>query len=151
MPIDWHTRFAFRASTSCGVAPGGGIGAGGALPPFFFFSRFSRLCRAAALRFSAWSRAFCDGADDEGADGEDCEEPPECPLRFFVSCFRSAFAPRVVAGRGAVGEAGPVAPATLTVGCDDLLPPPHEASSITSAKGTNAIVRLQPVTSQAQG
>jgi hypothetical protein len=32
-----------------------------------------------------------------------------------------------------------------------LPPPPHEASSITSARGANAIVLLQPVTSQVKG
>jgi hypothetical protein len=152
MPIDSQTRLALRARTSCGLAPGcgAGFGAEGAVPRFFFLCLFSCFCSAAALRFSFRSLTFFEGADDGGVDGEDREEPPDRPLRFFVSCF--PLVPTcVVEGRGAVGEVRPVAPAALTVCCDDLLPPPHETSSSTSANGTNAIVRPQPVTSQAQG
>jgi hypothetical protein len=152
MPIDPQTRLALRASTSCGPAPGcgAGFGAGGALPLFFFLCLFNCLCSAAALRFSFRSLTFLEGADDEGEDCEGREEPPDRPLRFFVLGF--AFVPTsVVEGRGAVGEVRPVAPAPLTVCCEDLLPPPHETSSSTSASGTNAIVLPQPVTTQAQG
>jgi hypothetical protein len=148
-----QTRWALRASTSCGVALGFGAGVGfeGALPAFFFLSLVSFFSSAAALRLSRSSVEFLDAGDEGG----DAEEPPDCPLRLL-------FPPGVVEGLGAVGELWfglavddvgplePVAPATLTVSFDDLPPPPHEASSITSANGTNAIVPLRRAT-QLQG